>query len=83
MHFFASFTAFKNIKLGGFTAAYVKFSAKIGFARGSQAGKAKARTANKQGANEPSKSVRDKALANFSPTSCFKPAVRQKHPQAR
>jgi hypothetical protein len=76
--------AFKNIKLGGFTAAYVKFSAKLCLARGKpQAGKAKASTANKQGADEPSKSVRDKALANFSPTSCFKPAVRQKYPQAR
>nr|WP_314400107.1 hypothetical protein [uncultured Campylobacter sp.] len=43
----------------------------------SQAGKAKASTANKQGADEPSKSVRDKALVNFSPTSCLKPAARQ------
>ena len=75
--------AFKNIKLGGFTAAYAKFSAKLCLARDSQAGKAKASTDNKQGANEPSKSVRDKALANFSPTSCLKPAVRQKYPQAR
>ena len=43
----------------------------------SQAGKAKASTDSKQGADEPSKSARDKALANFSPTSCLKPAVRQ------
>lgn len=66
--FFLAFTAFKNIKLGGFTAAYVKFNAKLGLARSiSQVGKAKASTANKQSANEPSKSARDKALANSLP----------------
>jgi hypothetical protein len=50
----------------------VKFNARLSLARSiSQVGKAKASTANKQSANEPSKDARDKASVNFSPTSCL------------